>query len=148
MATRVLRPVERMVLIFTDNLHLTTVTLARRINVAAFKEVTAYVRMHPGSLIGANPTNSLFIINADGYTDEDPGAVTTTNIPAFQTMLVQSNQAALAAGGMAVLPVGGPSGAPVTTNFGSLLSIQWTVQTSSVVAINLIVSVDLICKEF
>lgn len=145
MASRIIRPVERMALEFGDNANTDSVWLARRVNVAAFKEVTAYVRVHPGSTIGTNPSVSNFIINADGYTDEDPAANQTLSlptrvVPGFQFPLVTTDVKAMTAGQMTAIGAG--------SNFGSMLSLQWEVKTASSTMIILIVSVDLICKEF
>lgn len=142
MATRIIRPVERMSIQSSDNNNPSIVTLARRINVAPFKEVTAYVRMHPGSVVAPTPNTGLFLINADGFTDEDPAAVNSASVPAFQTLLNGSGTSitGLAAGQMLVVAV--------PANFGSMLSLQWQVKTSSSAQLNHIISIDLICKEF
>jgi hypothetical protein len=147
MTSRILRPVERMIFTFGDAGNGDTTTLARRINVAAFKEVTAYVRLHPNSVIGTAPSTLAFVINADGYTDEDPAAqtVATIPLPAFQTQLSSTSLVSLAIGGMQVIAVGLGG---TNQNFGSMLSLQLVVKTATATQISLILSVDLICKEF
>jgi len=114
--------------------------LARRIDVAAFKEVTAYVRLHTGTTISVTPTSSLFQINADGYTSEDPAALDASSNPAFQTNLVNTDIKATPVGGMLVIPV--------TAGFGSMLSLSLQYTSLGGATIKYIMSVDLICKEF
>lgn len=139
MTSRIIRPVERSQMSFPASTS-TTIFLARRINVAAYKEVTAYFRVHPGSVVSPNPSTSNFNINADGYTDEDPGANDGASpaSPAFQTLLVATDVKAMAAGAMKVIAV---------PQFGSLLSLSWAVTTGAG-ALSYIISCDLVCKEF
>ncbi len=141
MTSRIIRPVERSVITFPGGIGVSnTIYLARRINVAAYREVTAYFRMHPGSVNSPTPTTSNFIINADGFTDEDPGANDATSAPAFQVQLVATDVKSMAAGQMKTVAV--------PANFGSMLSLSWTMTSSAVGALNCIISVDLVCKEF
>jgi hypothetical protein len=156
MASRVIRPVERMMLDFsgTGTNNSQNVFMARRINVAAFKEVTAYLRFHTGtSVSGATITSSSFIINADGYTDEDPGANDNSNLtPAFQVAIVTTDckTTTPVPGAMKVIPVIGSGLTPASTvgHFGSMLSLEWALVTTVASTIRYMVSVDLICKEF
>lgn len=144
MANRIIRVANRELLDFSGLSALGTATmyLARRIDVARFREVTAYLRFHQGT--NFTPLNSSdFIINADGYTEEDPGANDPSANPAYQTPVVTTSVVSAATtGGMIVIPV--------PLNFGSLLSISWSVTPAVFIGVTVryVVSVDLICKEF
>ena len=60
MTSRIIRPVERSVITFPGGIGVSnTIYLARRINVAAYREVTAYFRMHPGSVNSPTPSTRL-----------------------------------------------------------------------------------------
>lgn len=93
MASRVIRPVERMLINLSGlaSGQVATVYLARRIDVTPYSQVTAYVRLHTGTTISTTPTSSLIGIHADSFTSEDPGALDSNSNPAFQTNLVNTD---------------------------------------------------------
>jgi hypothetical protein len=146
MASRIIRPVERMTLDFSAYAGggtLTTTYLARRINVAPFKEVTAYVRFHAGTSVVSAPSTSLLNINADGFTDEDPGAVNSGSTDvAFQTLLGSATSFASITSGGSMTVIAVPA------NFGSMLSLSWSAKASITGTFRYVLSIDLICKEF
>ena len=103
--------------------------LARRINVSQWRELTLYVRVHPGSSItnsgvtgwgiGAQAGTAPAIqVYADGYTDEDPSvfATTTSTVSGFvaklgtDTTLNPSTTTTLTTG-MSVIAVNANAGA-------------------------------------
>ena len=149
MASRIIRPVERsLVDLSNTGTGTQTVFLARRINVAPFKEVTAYLRFHQGTSTTATFTSSTFNINADGYTEEDPASNDSSNVtPAFQTLLVGTDCKTISTfGTMKVIPVIAPGS--TIGHFGSLLSLSWTAIVTAAGTVRYMISVDLICKEF
>jgi hypothetical protein len=146
MTSIVLRPVERELIALSGlstNASGARITLARRISVAAYKEVTAYVRLHAGTSVTATLSTGNFNIYADGFTDEDPGALdANSTFPGFQALLLATDIR-----GAPSTP-GTMSKITVPANFGSLLTLDLTIVASVIGTINYVMSVDLICKEF
>jgi hypothetical protein len=63
-----------------------TIILARRVDASQWREGVLYLRLHNGTSISA-PTTLDFGIYDDGYTAEDPAAITASNMPSFLTAL-------------------------------------------------------------
>jgi len=142
MTSRIIRPVERGVYDFSGlaTSGAATITLARQINVTAYKEVTVYTRLHTGTSVTATLATNSIAINADGYTDEDPASNDANNaVQGFQSQ-VASITLGTSPGSLVVTAV--PS------NFGSMLSLFWSVKPSVTGTIRFFLSMDLICKEY
>jgi hypothetical protein len=140
MDSRVIRPVERSVIdlsgLAADGA--ATICLARRIDVSTFTSAVVYLRLHPGSLIAQTPAAANFIVNADGYTSEDPAALDSLEYPAFQEPISTTDIKLLAPGAMKVIPL---------ADYGSMLSLYLYVAASASGTLRYILSCDVVCKR-
>lgn len=142
MASTVIRPVDRRIIDLTGLATggSATIFLARRIDCAPYRELTAYVRSHPGTSVATAPTVCEISINADGYTEEDPGALDASNRPAFQQQIDSiAINTGFAAG---VMKTKSP-----TVGFG-LVSLSMNVTAGNAGALRYVISIDLVLKEF
>lgn len=122
-------------------------TLARRVEVSEFTELTAYIRFHPGTQVDHAPSVASLVFDADGYTDEDPGSLYLPSgqppyALSFQTIKTFSAFPLVNTGGaMRVLAI--PSG------FGSLLSIGFVVTANAATTgtLQYVFSIDLVGKN-
>jgi hypothetical protein len=120
-----------------------SIVLARRIDASQWREGIVYLRFHNGTSIatGPGPSALTFGIYNDGYTDEDPAAITASNSPSFLTVLgTATDITGSAAQQLKVINL--------TTPFGSMLAFLVScTQGASPVTCRLLISVDLILKD-
>lgn len=141
MASRVMRVFERSVIDLSGlaGSGSATVYLARRLDLAPYKEVTQYIRLHSGTSVVNTPITSNIVLAADGFTSEDPGAL-DGSYPAFQTTLQTTTLVGFAAGTMRTATLG--------QGFG-LSSLYLQFQNNATAnTVRYVLSIDLICKEF
>jgi hypothetical protein len=121
------------------------ITLARRIDVSEFSEITAYVRFHQGTQLDHAPVVASIVFDADGHTEEDPGATfvprgSPSKAISFQTIVTFNAFPLINGTAMRVVPI--------AAGFGSLMSIGLVVTANAVTTgvVQWIMSIDLICK--
>ena len=145
MAGQVIRVVPRTVLDFSKLSagQQQTLGLAFKVDIARYREATLYVRIHSGTSYaggGGTPGAMNLLVMAQGYTDEDPGAL-NGNQPAFMVQLSSTDIKNVAADAMAVIAVPANAGALIAV----LLSFQQNA--SPLTTATVVISADLSAKE-
>jgi hypothetical protein len=118
-------------------------TLATRIDVSEFSELTAYVRFHDGTVVASEPTFAQIQWQICGYTEEDPAALSgSPPIIGFDPLTVVTGFANLK-----TIPPPTMKVTKIPTNFGSLLTVVMLVTASATGTLQYVMSIDLIGKN-
>lgn len=160
MAGRIVRILPKTFVTFT-NIPLTAnnstwVWLARRQDIRNWREVTLYVRLHPGSIISNTPTawgqRPSIQVYADGYTDEDPAVfatITGNTVSGFVAQPTGSADLVLPLVG-AANPASSLSIYSVPANAGGYIAVAVYARQPSAGTVNtgdLYISIDMTGKE-
>ncbi|MFO0681886.1 MAG: hypothetical protein U0234_07545 [Sandaracinus sp.] len=148
MANRVIRILPRTLFNFSVVPASQTIALgiAGPIDVSEYSEITAYVRFHPGTVVANEPNLAQVQWYANGTTDEDPAALTPLGAGfAFQVLtavtgFASSFKSGTTSGFMLVTQV-------PASSLGRSLNVALVVTAGVAGALQLIMSIDLICKN-
>lgn len=147
MATRIIRAVPRSVFNLSGlrGGGVAAIGITGRIDVHEYTEITAYVRFHAGTVVDQEPTAAQIQFYRDGFTDEDPAALSSSSPPGLGFV---SLAAVTPFADIKAVPPPKMKVTAMPANIGSGIAIALVVVASATIGtLNYLVSVDLICKN-